>query len=76
MIITCRRVVLGFERNRSTQLYIHHDKLIRRQHLLENRFQLFFLRHTEALRAVQFGEFGQVGNEDLGADDPAAVGSD
>jgi hypothetical protein len=54
-------------------LHIYDDRVIRSQRLLKNRFQLFLLRHAEAFSAVEFGEFGEVGDEKLNADD-AAVG--
>src|SRR5262245_28891472 len=40
------------------QLHIHDHELIRRQRLLENRLQFFFLGHGEAFGAVELGEFG------------------
>src|SRR5581483_8845510 len=58
------------------QLHIYNHELVRRQRLLEYRFQFFSLSHGETFGAVEFGEFRQVRDKKLGADDSAAVGFD
>jgi len=38
------------------QLHIHNHEIIRRERLLENRFQFFFLCHGEAFGTVELSE--------------------
>ena len=42
--------------------------------MLTDRFEFFFARYGEAFGAVELGEFGEVGDEEFGADDAAFVG--
>src|SRR4029077_8999801 len=56
------------------QLYIDNNEIVRCKGLLENGLQFFGLRYPDASGAIELGQSRGGGNEELGADDTAAVG--